>query len=157
MVETTFLDYLTARRPHRVGVGGRLLAIDPGETVGYALFEEGELATAGQFKVENILQLGVDLIWAHSPNTIVTESYRVYRHKLERHAWSNVPTLRYIGAIQFIVAQAGGITYHEQSAYEAKQFCTDDRLRAWGLWQSGNARHAHDAIRHACHFYLFGD
>jgi len=46
-----------------------------------------------------------------------------------------------------------GRDYHVQSPSDAKNVCTDDRLKDWGLYDSADGmRHARDADRHAILF-----
>jgi len=48
------------------------------------------------------------------------------------------------------------IKWHTQNAQTGKGFCTDDKLRQWGLYIPG-IRHAMDAVRHGAHFLIFGE
>ena len=87
------------------------------------------------------------------PARIVMEDYRVYGHKSEQHVGSQVVTVQYIGIFKLIAEQLK-IPVYLQMAWQAKQFQTDEKLRAWGLYQVAH-KHANDAIRHGCYFYLF--
>lgn len=84
---------------------------------------------------------------------VVIEDYRVYSWKTKDHAWAGLHTSRLIGATELICYDAG-LDLTKQTAQQAKGFCTDDKLQAWGLWQEGQ-RHARDAIRHALYYLLF--
>jgi hypothetical protein len=129
-----------------------LLAVDPGETTGWCVFEYGRLTQAGQCPGDPVHLDG--LITRLNPDIIVCEEYRIYGWKAKRHAWSDVPTLRLIGGIQMICTQRN-IPMVLQGAQQAKGFSKDDKLRAWGLYQVGK-RHANDSIRHATYYLLFG-
>lgn len=130
-----------------------MLCLDPGGTIGYAIFRHGELERAGQWPVAVIRDIE-KLIDAVGPvDHIIMESYRIYPWMLERHSFSDVPTLRYIGALQMLASQRR-IPVTLQAAAVAKEFATDGKLRAWGLYQRGK-KHANDAIRHGVHFLLF--
>lgn len=136
---------------------GVLLALDPGETTGYAVFKEGQLKDQGQIKtwpmvecVQNIAHL----IDVHKPTRVVYESYQVYEWKTEDHSWSQIPTVQVIGCLQTLLI-LNDIPYWTQTAQIAKQFVTDQRLEDWGMWFRG-IRHARDAIRHGTYFLLFG-
>ena len=94
-----------------------------------------------------------DLISLASPDIIVMESYRVYAWKAKTHAWAGLHTPRLIGGVE-VIANLRRIPLVQQSAHEAKTFCTDEKLEEWNLWQTG-MRHANDAIRHACYAFLF--
>lgn len=140
---------------------GNLLALDPGETTGIALYsctkDEAVLTHASQMKTWPLEQ-GVEafeaLLKQLSPTRVVFESYQVYEWKTEDHTWSQVPTVQVIGMIRTILIQ-NKIPYSTQTAQVAKGFCDDDKLKAWGYYQPG-LRHARDAIRHACYYLLFG-
>jgi hypothetical protein len=136
-------------------VMGKILAIDPGETTGYALFNDAQLVRAGTIITpdDNTWQWTFyNLIVNIQPDIIVMEEYRIYEHKAMDHSYSTIPTLRYIGGIQMI-ARLRNIDVFMQSANRAKGFCTDVKLKEWEMLQKNN--HANDAIRHVTSFYLF--
>lgn len=149
-----FLDLLYKRRGADFKAPKRLLCLDPGETTGWAVFEEGKLTAAGQARTidgwEVIHQLFVDI----KPTMVIFENYRVYAHKLERHSNSEVYTLRLVGVIEFISEMLFAIPHYNQMAQQAKGFTNDDKLKAWGFYSKGQ-RHSRDAIRHGCYFLLF--
>lgn len=136
----------------------RLLVFDPGQTTGWCLFEKGQLTRSGQLqgcyddKNINVTPL-LDLFNDIKPDFILYEDYKVYAHKLERHTFNPVFTLRLIGTIE-TYSQMNKIPTHKQMATTAKGFCTDEKLKCWGFWQTGH-KHARDAIRHGCYFLLF--
>ena len=136
----------------------RLLCLDPGETTGWCVFTKGELTHWGQALTMNKQTQMIDwdkvhgLIETIEPTQIVCEDYRVYSHKLDRHAFSKVPTLRIIGGFEY-GAWLSGIPIHYQMAFQAKGFVTDAKLKEWGLWQDG-LRHSRDAIRHGIYFLV---
>ncbi len=140
---------------------GVVLALDPGETTGWAKFsatpEQAVLEDYGQTKTWPIVD-GVsgisELLQQHTPTILVIESYRVYEWKVEDHSWSSVPTLQLIGCIKTLSIQHNKPVY-EQTAQIAKNFCTDERLKLWGMYPKG-LRHARDAIRHGIYYLLFG-
>jgi hypothetical protein len=158
----------------------RLLCLDPGETTGFAFFEEGKLTNWGQVRTienENIVWNKLNHLFIEAmPDFVVCEDYKIYAHKLSRHTFSSVMTLRLIGGIDLLCNQGWFINlgphyideysnykdYHEshnctieyQMATQAKGFVTDKKLEAWGFWKD-SMRHARDAIRHGCYFLLF--
>jgi hypothetical protein len=153
----------------------RLLCLDPGETTGWALFEHSKLVRWGQIqtvdKEENILWHNLnELFIAINPDFVVCEDYRIYQHKLARHSFSPVLTLRLIGGTDLMCLLGWYVDYgdsddcnslehftcpiHYQMATQAKGFITDEKLLNWGFWQDG-MRHSRDAIRHGCYFLLF--
>lgn len=136
----------------------KLLCLDPGKTTGWCLFEDGVLTKWGQiedcFDDKNVDATKLyDLFADIQPDFIVYEDYKVYSHKLDRHSFNPVFTVRLIGVIE-TYCQIEGVKSHKQMATTAKNFCTDDKLKQWGFWQSG-MRHSRDAIRHGCYFLLF--
>ncbi len=140
---------------------GSILAFDPGETTGYAFFQstrdaatlvyQGELET---WPLDKALPQISGLISNLKPGLVIHESYRVYEWKAETHSWSDVPTLQLIGSIKTLCLQ-NNVPFAEQSAQMAKSFCTDDKLKNWGMYIPGK-RHSRDAIRHGCRYLLFG-
>ena len=99
-----------------------LLCLDPGETTGWALFRNGVLTGSGQFRVTSPAVF--DRIFTKfKPTQLVVENYRIYPWRSKQHEWSEVPTLRYIGMIQYIAASRG-IPVSLQMAQLAKVFAT---------------------------------
>lgn len=139
-------------------IPSRLLCLDPGKTTGWCLFEKGKLTKWGQlpecYNDNNIdTKPLLNLFSEIQPDFILYEDYKVYAHKLERHVFNPVFTLRLIGCIETYI-QINGIKSHKQMAVTAKNFVTDEKLKNWGFWQPG-MRHSRDAIRHGCYFLLF--
>jgi hypothetical protein len=85
---------------------------------------------------------------------IACEDYRVYAWESEKHKWAALHTPKLIGAIQ-AVAWFNKVDVKLRMAIQAKQFVTDEKLVAWGLWKKGE-RHSRDAIRHAVYHQIFG-
>ena len=132
-----------------------LLAIDPGETTGYAVFSDGEYISDGEIKirVHNLKQIW-NLINSYKPDVVVCEDYIVYGGKVRMHAWNKLVTPQIIGVIRY-TCQVLNITLYMQMASTAKGFCNDKKLKEWGLWVKGKD-HARDSLRHACYWLLFG-
>ena len=135
-----------------------LLVLDPGKTTGWSVFMDGKLAETGViedcYDEKNIhVSEYTKLITMFEPDFILYEDYRIYGDKLNQHHFSEVMTLRLIGAIETI-AQTCSIPTHKQMAVTAKNYVTDSKLKLWGFYEGVN-RHARDAIRHACYFLLF--
>jgi hypothetical protein len=172
----------------------RLLVLDPGHETGWCMFINGRLTGYGQ--VMTIISDNTkgaksgalvidwkeleDLFNEQLPTHIVCENYRIYAHKLERHSFSQVETLRLIGGID-MMSHVGWMeretpgegwddklwqgdpcelqVYHQpvpityQMAVEAKGFITDDRLKKWDMWKTG-MKHSRDAIRHGLYFLI---
>lgn len=136
----------------RSSIPNRLLCLDPGNTTGWSLWIDGELAEWGQivtyeesskqYHYENVKSLMEET----KPTVVHMENYRVYSHKLDRHTFSEVPTVRIIGAFS-MMCQLGNIPTTFAMATDAKHFVTDEKLKKWGFWKDG-MRHARDSIRH---------
>lgn len=136
----------------------RLLVLDPGKTTGWCIFEDGHKTEEGQladcYDDDNIDAVSLTaLLEGANADFILYEDYKVYSHKLDRHAFNPVMTVRLIGVIETF-AQLNKIPKHKQMATTAKTFCTDEKLKQWNLWSTGK-RHARDAVRHGCYFLLF--
>lgn len=139
-------------------IEGNILALDPGHTTGVAVFK-GMLLLSGSQIITKPIEQGVqalhELILEVQPEVVVCEDYRVYRWKTDEHANSSLLTPRIIGAIETLLTLQQ-IPLVKQPAHVAKHFCTDSRLKHWGMYSTG-MRHANDAIRHGCYFQLFGE
>jgi hypothetical protein len=139
-------------------VPNRMLCLDPGETSGWAYFRGTELVSSGQIRTVNDGKIDWDalteLLDNHLIARLVCEDYRIYEHKLTRHTFSPVLTLRLIGGIEYY-ANINELPITYQMAAQAKGFVTDAKLKTWGLYQEG-MRHSRDAIRHGIYYLLFG-
>ena len=132
-----------------------LLAIDPGETTGYAVFTEGKYVADGEItiKLDNLKQIW-NLINKINPDAVVCEDYIIYGSKAKMHAWNRLVTPQIIGVIRY-TCQELNIPLYMQMASTAKGFCNDKKLKEWELWVKGH-EHSRDAIRHATYWLLFG-
>lgn len=140
---------------------GRLLALDPGETTGFATFIGSdrtvhweEIDQIKTWPMIDVVQNLTNLFDQTKPNAVVMESYRVYSWMTESHAWSPVNTVQIIGCIQTLCIQRM-IPYYFQTAQIAKNFFTDEKLKEYGLYVKG-VRHGRDATRHGAYFLCFG-
>lgn len=134
----------------------KLLALDPGETTGFATYKECALIDAGQLDTKDFnkgIAAVAGVIDSFSPSVIVVEDYRIYSWKAKDHTWSDLHTPQFIGSIRTLAALSS-IPLLKQSAQVAKQFCTNDKLKEWGYYRKAQP-HARDAIRHGCYFLLF--
>jgi len=134
----------------------RLLAIDPGETTGLAVFEGTKLVEAFQAPTKDVGQASLLIrrnVRKFHITDLVVEDYRIYHWKIKSHTWASLHTPRLIGAIEGLCAEYK-MTAHKQMAHIAKTFVNDAKLKAWKFWLPGKP-HARDAIRHGCYFILF--
>jgi len=128
-----------------------LLSFDPGETTGWAYFVDGELRMRGQHATS--YEWLSSVFQTLKPTAVVCENYKVYASRAKQHVGSEVLTVRYIGAIE-LICQTMGVPLTMQMAFQAKGFCTDKKLKLWGMYQVA-LPHANDAIRHAVYYLLF--
>ncbi len=166
-----FMGKVHASKPRPGGLfTGKVLALDPGETTGWSVWEGGEqpsMVACGQLDtwdkeakpststpIEHCVTNFPQLLSTYNPTTAVLESYRVYDWKTESHAWSDVPTLRIIGSMETRLHDLH-IPYYFQTAQQAKNFVSDEMLSAFGFYTRGQ-RHSRDSMRHAIYFILFG-
>jgi hypothetical protein len=153
----TFEQLLHKRRGEDFIPPKRLLALDPGHTTGWAVFEHGKLTACGQSETEQKGWAEIDRLFNDiDPTMVIYENYRVYQHKLARHSNSEVYTLRLVGVIEYLCDVKHRIPRYNQMASQAKGFVTDEKLKHWGFYRVG-LRHARDAIRHGCYFLLFAE
>lgn len=143
----TFTRFLFATRHDDWPVPRRLLAIDPGETTGWAVFDAGQLYDCSQLPTMRV-EMIEPLITISQPSHVICERYVVYPGKGDDHVLDALHTPQLIGAIKLICAQLA-IPVLEQGAGHAKGFMTDKRLREWGYYQKSQ-KHANDAVRHGC-------
>lgn len=146
---------------------GRLLCVDPGETIGICIFDRSptgdvELVYVDQIKgwpIENAIknfQRLVDEFFVGAPHRhCICEAYNIYDWKLDQHSFSAVPTIQIIGCLQTVLYWKP-IELSFQSAMIGKGFSTDQKLKFWDLYIEGKV-HSRDAIRHGCHYLLFGN
>ncbi|MEM3041551.1 MAG: hypothetical protein QXG97_05965, partial [Nitrososphaerota archaeon] len=133
----------------------KVVGIDPGETAGLCLFQGPTLCKATQVKGDVPQQAGIlcSFLRETRPCVVVMEDYRVYPWRAKQHTWNSLHTPRLIGAIEY-VCYVLNLRLRRQTAQQAKGFCTDEKLRSWGLWVEGQ-KHARDAIRHVVYHLLF--
>lgn len=130
-----------------------ILALDPGETTGYAwaTIEEQKVTeiNAGQGEYsEYDLYL---MLSAISPTAIIAESFE-FR---QRARTGLVLMSRNLLGVSRLWAELHGVFYSEQSASQGKSFFTDDKLRAMEAYKVG-LQHARDATRHLFFWLAFG-
>lgn len=134
-----------------------VLALDPGETTGWAFFNKAVLKATGELKATDIgtvVPQLENLFKLLQPQVLVVEDYRIYSWKTKQHAFSDVFTLRLIGCIETLAVQ-NQIPLYKQSAQVAKNFCTDSKLQEWDIYVTGN--HIRDAVRHGAYFLIFNE
>lgn len=128
----------------------KLLAIDPGESNGWALFNGKELELSGTVVADELFKM-LEII---PVSYVVYESYRLYSTHAKQMINNNFFTVQVIGVIKYICGKRG-IKYSEQPAL-IKKSINDNYLRENGLYMPSD--HRRDAIRHGIYFLnKFGD
>ena len=150
---TKFEEFL--HRANIVPNNRKMLVLDPGETTGLAVFSAARLVFENQFDTKNrrlFPNQFAKLVEFAKPDIVLFEDYRVYSWRRDQHAWAELHTPKLIGQIEALCI-IRNIPFATQMAVQAKQFCTDERLKDWDLYISGR-KHSRDAIRHGCHYLL---
>jgi hypothetical protein len=80
----------------------RYLAIDPGDTTGWAEFNEtGDLTGFGQVKEHEFNDFVTEHM--HSDLTaVIVEDYKLFAHKAKAQSWSRMSTSKKIGKIEIL-------------------------------------------------------
>lgn len=133
----------------------KLVALDPGKTVGWAEFINGRLHCVQEVYLgdEPKYALLIKQMELAKPDVVVCEDYKIYSWKAASHSWESLYTPQLIGAIRLYCEQAQ-LWLHLQMANTAKGFCKNKKLREWGYYEKG-LKHGRDAIRHGCYWLLF--
>lgn len=143
----------------------RWLSVDPGETVGWALWEDGQLLDQGQTPdwtfVDDVadslkVSAGED---AHrpqpfgSPKLIVVEEFSLYPWKLRDGSmdFDTVETARVIGGI-FMLTRLAEIRFELQGA-DIKESAVAGGAEELFLRPLHENRHANDATMHGVHYW----
>jgi hypothetical protein len=132
-----------------------LLALDPGDTTGAAIFRNGNLPSkkgVGQV-VGDVGKLAA-FIRRVDPDMIVAEDFVLYAHRARDQSWDSMQTSRLLGAIE-LVCHDLKCPFQLQTAQDGKAFPTDAKLRAWNVMDTSR-RHGMDAVRHGVTYLIFG-
>jgi hypothetical protein len=136
----------------------RVIALDPGETTGWALYR-GDAAegtskfTCGQigpYEHHNELDILLGHMQGEGEYTIVCERFE-YRNN--SRAGLNLMSREYIGVAKRFVQERREVEYVMQSAAQAKGFVQDRHIKKLGLWSPGD-KHAMDAYRHLLYYLV---
>lgn len=132
-----------------------ILALDPGETTGLALWDPSSKQVLMCQLETKSLEEGFDKLHAiinylsldnPSMRHVRYEDYRVYGHMTEQHAFASLHTAKLIGCI-VAACHLAQVTSSCALAIHAKTFFTDEKLRMFGMYAPG-MKHSRDAVRH---------
>lgn len=149
--------------------GGLIYAFDPGETTGFCAMYDYQIKELRQIETpiddvpkcyKNLQAVFYEMeeyrINMNLPPTeTACEDYKIYEWKSDDHKWSGVHTIKVVGFVQ-VLADYFKTPITMRMAQVAKGFCTDEKLRMWGLYEKTvGQKHARDALRHACYHAIF--
>jgi hypothetical protein len=122
----------------------RILAVDPGKTTGYVIWDDGE-RVEGELYGEAFLDLAWEHLTGEEFDAVVCERFIINARtaKLTQSPWS----LEQIGALRFMCKKFD-IKFVLQNASDAKRFATDKKLNDLGWKRPKGDGHARDAQRH---------
>lgn len=125
-----------------------LLALDPGETTGVAIWVPGSsFILLQQWNTKNLGHSFVHLdSFVRSADYVFYEDYKVYEHKARDHVNNSLHTAQWIGCIR-LSAFLHGKPVRCIMAQQAKTFWTDQKLEMCNVYAKG-VKHARDALRH---------
>ena len=127
---------------------GRWIAIDPGETVGWSVWEGDQFVSAGQTPMWEFLDRLKDDI--EELTLVVCEDWRLYPWEVENLAWDECRTARAIGAIEFMCRHSG--TKLVFQAAKIKEGARQAGAENFFLAPLHPNRHANDSIMHAVYY-----
>ena len=121
-----------------------LLALDPGETTGFALFNANNNLLIETGVCNGLLEV-FDLLEQICPEQVTFESFFLYPGRAASKIFSSFPEVENIGVIRFWCLQ-NGIKYSERSASVAKGKYPDLLLKGTPYWAKN--KHSRDAVKH---------
>lgn len=140
----------------------RWLSIDPGETTGWALWDDEDLLEAGQTPLRQFIDGVYQALVAPesvppglSPayegvGRLVVEDWQLYPWKSKELAWDYCRTARGIGALELIARLAGiELVLQPAAIKERAEAAGAENLFVHPLHEN---RHANDAIRHGVYY-----
>lgn len=142
----------------------RLLAIDPGETTGYSIWEIPDDMYGRPFHpyadMSQYLVTDGELSYHHgveelikSVDIVVFEKFLLYAHKAKTQIGSEFITSQIIGIIKYI-CNTHNRAWFSDTAQHVKGYFTDNKLQVAGILKT-KSRHSKDSIRHALYHINF--
>jgi hypothetical protein len=132
----------------------KAIAFDPGGTTGYAMYEDGRFYKHGELTGVHHLAL-YDLLrdWQRTGEG---PYYVIYERFDNRNTdFASLVSLEYIGVIKMF-AQANQYYGVPQGSAMAKDFVTNDKLKAVNWYVPYKQPHALDATRHLFYWIING-
>lgn len=129
----------------------RLLALDPGETTGYALFDDGNLQVAGEFSLWRLISLLIVDV-----DRVVCERFALYARKAAAMTNNEFPAVQVIGVVRYL-AETLNVPVHFQPAsaiHSGGSLSPLMRPLVDALEVKGS--HARDATAHGLWYVRFG-
>jgi hypothetical protein len=130
----------------------RLLALDPGETTGYAVFVDGKPIAFGEMDRWHGLKT---LIRAERPDAVVVESFRLYASKAAVQIGSEFIPAQVVGVARFLAGEADvPLTFQPASViHDGESKLSPPMARLVNpVSPPGNSPHGRDALAHGFYF-----
>ena len=127
----------------------RILTIDPGHTTGMAFHD-----FTSSDKPETLMPVGLgnayneffSFIANNALDLVVCEKFTITSATSKKSRGGSNEAIELIGVARYM-AWDHSVSFEEQSPADAKNFCSDEKLRRLGWYVSG-LDHARDALRH---------
>ena len=133
-----------------------LIGVDPGEAVGFAVFEvhpdspiDTRMIYLGQGRHTTFNEEFVELVNKYSPKIVVAEDYIVYSHKLKAHRNSRMNTSRMLGKIEAL----GDVFNYKVELQPASILPVAEKWTKRPLPKNHSISHQFSALNHA-RFYM---
>lgn len=142
----------------------RLLAIDPGETTGYSIWEISDeqygtpihpYADMSKYLVadgELPYHIGLDKL-IQEADVVVFEKFLLYAHKAKTLIGSEFITPQIIGMIKYM-CKLHSKPWFGETAQHVKGYCTDEKLKRANIYIT-KSKHSRDSIRHGLYHINF--
>lgn len=121
-----------------------VIAIDPGQTTGYAVYMDGNFSSGETSEPYGILRLIDSIVAEGRPVQLVVENYTITSRTARLSPQPEA--LKLIGALE-AAAERLGLGF-QGSQLGCKTFATDEKLRVLGWYRPTDGGHANDAARH---------
>lgn len=132
-----------------------IVSLDPGGTTGIAIMEKSGSIRHLQLGPEKHHKALWCLLEELNPSVIVCEQFNYQRRELDKGVSLVLDSRNYIGVAELYDQMGYDVELIMQNASEAKGFCDDRKMKAWGLDLPTKDRHAKDAYRHMIYYDIF--